>query len=412
MQKRLCILFIHQNFPGQFKYLAPALAQAGHEVTALAIQKNDRQQLAGVHVRHYRLRRSSTRGIHPWIEDFESKIIRAEACFHTCLQLRESGLQPDIVIAHPGWGESLFVHEVWPKTRIGLYAEWYYLAHADADFDPEFPLPNKNTHACRLHLRNLPLQMQEGQAAGFLCPTKWQAASFPPSVRNRTHVVHDGIDTGILRPDPVAKLQVKAHCFTRQDEVITFVSRHLEPYRGFHSFMRALPALLEERPRAQVLIIGEDGRGYGAPPPTGESWKDIFINEVRPRISSSCWQRVHFLGRLPYPDFIRALQISSVHIYLSYPFVLSWSLLEAMSTECAIVASATPAVQEVMQDGRNGLLVDFFSPQQITQAVCQLLEQPLLRRQLGAEARQDVRQHYDVHSVCLPRQLQWVASLR
>lgn len=405
-------LFIHQNFPGQFRFLAPALAQRGHAVVAMTMQSLRAQLWQGVRLLSYGVKRGTTPGVHPWISDFETKVIRAEACFRAALQLREQGFDPDVIIAHPGWGESLFLKDVWPEAKLGIYCEFYYHAQgADVGFDPEFP-PQDVGDACRLRLKNLNNMLHFEQADAGLSPTRWQASTFPAPFRERIRVVHDGIDTEALAPDPTARLTLNdSLALSRDDEIITFVNRNLEPYRGYHIFMRALPELLARRPHARVLIVGGDGVSYGARPAESASWKEQFIAEVRPQIRDADWQRVHFLGNLPYPSFIQVLRISSVHVYWSYPFVLSWSLLEAMSLGCAIVASDTAPVREVIRHDETGHLVGFFETQGLVDAVCDLLDDAPARERLGAAARAFVQAGYDLKRVCLPAQLDWVERL-
>jgi len=228
--------------------------------------------------------------------------------------------------------------------------------------------------------------------------------------------VHDGIDTQAVAPNPQAKLTLNQGnnqnlTLTKADEVITFVNRNLEPYRGYHVFMRALPELLKHRPKARVLMVGGDDVSYGARPENGQKWKDIFAQEVRPQISDADWNRVHFLGNIPYQHFIPLLQLSTVHVYLTYPFVLSWSLLEAMSVGCAIVASDTQPLHEAIKHNETGRLVNFFDHAQLTEQVCQLLDQPEERQRLGQNARTFAQQNYDLQTVCLPQQLAWVEGI-
>lgn len=406
------VLFIHQNFPGQFAHLAPLLVRQGHRVYAMHLQNRQALSCQGVKLLPYGVARSSTPQVHPWLIDFETKIIRAEACFRAALQYKAQGFVPDIIIAHPGWGESLFIKEVWPKARLGVYCEFFYHPQgADVGFDMEFSVGDVG-NACRLHLKNLAVLLHKDLADAAISPTHWQASTFPAELRRRMTVVHDGIDTQAVAPNPDVRLRLSGGLeLEPSDEVVTFVNRNLEPYRGYHVFMRALPDILRRRPKARVLIVGGDGVSYGERPPAGQCWREVFAAEVRPHISDADWARVHFLGNLPYAHFVALLQVSSVHVYLTYPFVLSWSLLEAMSAGCAIVASNTAPVREVLRHGETGLLVDFFDTAGLADAVCGLLDDPAMRQRLGRQARAFAQAHYDLQSVCLPQQLDWVQAL-
>jgi len=360
----------------------------------------------------YSTARGTTPSIHPWVSDFETKTIRGEACFRAALQLRDEGFQPDVIIAHPGWGESLFLKEIWPLARLGMYCEFFYHSTgADVGFDSEFP-PSDVGDSCRLRLKNLNNLLHFEIADAGLAPTHWQASTFPLPFRNRIRVIHDGIDTAALTPNSRANLTLNNTLqLTRADELITFVNRNLEPYRGYHIFMRALPELLKQRPQLRVLIVGNDGVSYGAKPSGELTWKEMFIREVREHISAEDWQRVHFLGSISYQHFVTLLQLSRVHVYLTYPFVLSWSLLEAMSIGCAIVASDTAPLREAIIHDDNGRLVDFFNVNELTAAICDLLDDAPARERLGTRARATAIAHYDLQTVCLPEQLRWVAQL-
>jgi len=406
------ILFIHQNFPGQFKSLAPALARQGHQVSAMLNGQRKSIIWQGVQLYYYQPSRGTTPHVHPWVSDFETKTIRGEACFRAALHLKSEGYSPDVVIAHPGWGETLFIKDVWPNAKLGIYCEFFYHSHgADTNFDPEFPNPDPGD-ICRLRLKNLNNHLHFGIADAGLSPTLWQASTFPEPFRSKITVIHDGIDTDVLAPSKDAALVLNGSLkLTRGDEIVTFVSRNLEPYRGYHVFMRSLPKLLGERPSAHILIVGGDDVSYGPRASDGKKWKDIFVDEVRSQISDDDWARVHFLGKIPYLHFISILQLSTVHVYLTYPFVLSWSLLEAMSIGCAIVASDTAPLREVIVPGETGQLVDFFDATQLAAEVVTLLSDGHQRQQLGLRARQFAREHYDLTSICLPQQLAWVHEL-
>lgn len=407
------ILFIHQNFPGQFKHLAPALAAQGHRCVALTLRVKEPTTWQGVRVLPYGVQRRQGQGIHPWVQDFDTKVIRAEACFAAALKLRDQGFTPDIIVGHPGWGETLFLRDVWPTARIGLYCELYHRSGPDhTGFDPEFQPSKGEAEKLRIRLKNLNNRLHFEIGDLGLSPTQFQASTFPPDWRQKISVIHDGIDTDHLIPNPQVQLTLPdGSTLTRDDEVITFVNRNLEPYRGYHIFMRALPRLLKERPNARVLIVGGDEVSYGSRPPKGQTWKQIFIDEVRGRIPTPDWARVHFLGRIPYDQFIRLLQVSRVHVYLTYPFVLSWSLFESMSTQAAIVASNTAPVAEAITHDHTGRLVDFFDTQALVDEIGTLLDDPQLRERLGQAARAHVVRNYDLQTVCLPRQLEWIQRL-
>lgn len=405
------VLFVHQNFPAQFKHLAPALAAAGHEVVALTLRRQAPAALKGVRVVTYAVTRGSSRGIHPWAGDFETKVIRGEACFRAALQLRDKGFSPDVIVAHPGWGESLFLRHVWPKAGIGLYCEFFYRSEgADVGFDPETSVVTE-AEASRVTLRNAAMLLAMDGADAALAPTRWQASTYPESFRSRIAVIHDGIDTAAAAPDPGASFALDGRLLSRRDEVITFVTRSLEPYRGYHVFMRALPALLKARPNAEVLIVGQEGVSYGVPREDGVSWKQAMAAEVGPSLSGSEVSRIHHLGQVPYDHFLSLLKVSTVHVYLTYPFVLSWSLLEAMSSGCAIVASDTAPVREVITSGEDGQLVDFFDAPGLAQAVAALAADRPRRERFGAAARRRIVRDYDLASVALPRQMAWVEAL-
>jgi len=408
------ILLIHQNFPGQFKHLGPVLARIGHDVRALTPRVKERATWKGIDIMPYAPKRSTSKDVHPWLVDFETKVIRAEACHAAALLLRdEEGFTPDVILAHHGWGEPMFLRDVWPEARIGLYCEFYYRPeHPYSSFDPEFPPGDPARKALRLRMKNLNNLIHEQIADAALSPTRFQADTFPPEWREKISVIHDGVNTRAMVAKPQAWLELPdGTTVTRADEVITFVNRNLEPYRGYHRFMRALPELLRRRPDARVLIVGADGTSYGAKPPPGKTWKQIFIDEVRSQIPDDDWARVHFLGHIPYNRFTALLQVSRLHIYLTYPFVLSWSLLETMSVEGAILASDTAPVRELIKDGVTGRLVDFFDTEALVSEACALLDDPDTRARLGAAARAHVVQNYDLQSVCLPQLLAWVKGL-
>ena len=407
------ILIIHQNFPGQYKHLAPALVEQGHQVFSLTPKVEKRTVWKGVQLLPYKISRASSKEIHPWLADLETKVIRADACYRQALTWKEKGLNPDVILAHHGWGEPMFLKDVWPDAKMGIYCELYHLDSGESvNFDPEFETKDLRSNALRLRLRNLNNTLHFEAADAGISPTEFQASTFPEPFRSDISVIHDGIDTELVKPNPDAVLKISDDLsLTRDDEVITFINRNLEPYRGYHAFMRALPKLLKARPNAQVVLLGGDEVSYGSKPPAGKTWKQIYIDEVRDQISDEDWARVHYLGRVPYDTFLAMMQVSRLHIYLTYPFVLSWSLLEAMSAEAAILASDTAPVLEAIRDDETGMLTDFFDGDALVEKANALLEDPDKRARLGKAAREFVLKTYDLKTHCLPTQLEWVAKL-
>ncbi|SMX26888.1 D-inositol 3-phosphate glycosyltransferase [Pelagimonas phthalicica] len=407
------ILLIHQNFPGQYKHLAPALVKQGHQVVALTCKVKQPTEWQGVKIIPYEVKGSSTKGIHPWLADFETKLLRATSCYRGALGLKNQGFEPDVICAHHGWGESMFLKDIWPTARLGLYCELYHLTGPDfLNYDPEFPSKSPEGDKLRIRMKNMNNRLHEEVMDAGISPTRFQADTFPARWQDRITVAHDGIDTDLVRPNPDAQLKVSDDLtLTRKDEVITFINRNLEPYRGYHIFMRALPEILKRRPNAHVVLLGGDEVSYGAKAPKGQTWKQIFIDEVRGRIPTPHWNRVHFMGRVPYDTYLSMIQVGTAHVYLTYPFVLSWSLLESMSAGCAILASDTAPVREVMTEGETGQFVDFFDHMALTERLCALLDDPATRQMLGENARQFVRENYDLKTICLPQHLEWVQNL-
>jgi glycosyltransferase involved in cell wall biosynthesis len=404
------ILFIHQNFPGQYKYLAPALARSGHEVVALGMAPPS--GLAGVRYVRYGVKRANSPEIHPWVRDMETKVIRGQACLDAAIQLDASGFRPDLICAHPGWGEPLFLKQLWPQAPQLHYLEFFYNSQGqDSGFDPEFGSWGIGDQA-RLATKNANNLLNLHNMDAGICPTHWQHSTLPKIYQPRISVIHDGIDTQRLQPQHDAPLnladdQGKALRLTQHETLITYVARNLEPYRGYHQFMRALPRILRACPNARVVIVGGDGVSYGAAPPKG-SWKSHFANEMRGLLD---WTRVHYVGRLPYAQLVAVLQRSHAHVYLTYPFVLSWSMLEAMSVGAPVIASDTAPVREVITHGENGWLVDFFDPKALADQVIEVVHNPEKQQAIRRAARALMVQRYDLRTHCLPAQLKLVTAL-
>lgn len=401
------ILFVHQNFPGQFVHVAPALAARGHRVIAVGVEP--RPALPGVrHVLHKPdAAATDLQAPAGLLKEWATKLARGRSCAQAMHNLRAEGFVPDVVFAHPGWGEALHIKDVFPACRLLIYAEYYYTdSGGDTGFDPEFPGTTGWQENARIRLKNTHLLHAMAAADSGLSPTRFQQSRHPGWFRPRIEVIHDGIDTAKFRPDPSQSVRLgQAGVSLRAgDEVVTFVARQLEPYRGFHTFMRALPSLQRLRPNARVVVVGGSGVAYGSPPPGGQSWRQVFLDEVRERIDMS---RVHFVGTVPHNVLTQLLQVSAVHTYLTYPFVLSWSMLEALSIGCLVVGSRTAPVEEVIEDGRNGFLVDFFDAQALAHRIAGVLETRHSLEHVRLAARQTALA-YDLGSQCLPAWIRFV----
>jgi glycosyltransferase involved in cell wall biosynthesis len=386
------LLFLHQNFPGQYRHVAAHYAaQPGNEVVAVGHKANSLRPIPGVKLLGYNFEDPKT-------ATFEGPAVRAiargKAVAAGMAHLRRGGLRPDVIFTHIGWGEALFVKDIFPEARIVLYCEFFYRARGgDMGFDPEFPAgPEK---MLRLRVMNAPLLMSLDASDWGMAPTLWQQRQFPEHHQARMSVIHDGIDTDVAVPGALA-----------EEELVTYVARNLEPYRGFHTFMRAIPEIQRRRPKARIVIVGGDDVSYSPRLPAGHTYRQRMLRELDGKIDLS---RVHFTGKLPYSEYLALLRKSRCHVYLTYPFVLSWSLLEAMSSGCLVVGSRTPPVEEAITDGKNGLLVDFFSPEAIAEKVDQALSDP--HQELRDAARRTVLERYDLKRTCLPAQCRMIEDL-
>lgn len=398
-------LFIHQNFPGQFRHVVQALLEdPAQEVVGLGMVDNVRAAAAYAPPRlvkaGYKVQPPPAGGarIHPYLGDVDTGVRRGQAVARAILELKKRGWIPDRIVVHPGWGEGLFVKDVLPDVPVMGYFEFFYRARgADVNFDPEYPASLDNI--LRLRMRNAQhLIALEAFDAG-VCPTAWQRSVFPEVFKPKLAVIHEGVDTERLRPDPQAAVTLDGREYRAGEETVTFVSRNLEPYRGFHVFMRALPELLARRPRARVIVVGGDDVSYGQKLPAGEHYRQRLLAELGERFDPA---RVQFCGRLSYDVFIKVLQVSAAHVYLTYPFVLSWSMLEAMACGCLVVGSATPPVQEVIEHGVNGLLTDFFDQARLVDTIAEALTDLDRGRALKEAARRTIVERYDLRTRCLP----------
>jgi glycosyltransferase involved in cell wall biosynthesis len=405
------LLFVHQNFPGQFRRLAPWFASdARHEVVTLS-ERHANRPVNFPRMRHlfYDTPQGASKTTHHYVQSLESAVRRGQAVVRVAMALRKEGYAPDVIYAHPAWGEALYLKEIFPKSKLLNYYEFYYRYRgSDVGFDPEYP--STLDDLLRTPTRNATQLLSFAASDAGVSPTEWQKSQYPPFWRDVISVIHEGVDTEAVGPAPQAVLRLAKPGleFRRGDEVITYVSRNLEPYRGFHVFMRALPVIQRRCPRAHVLIVGGDGVSYGRRAPEGRTYRKKLLDEVGADLDLS---RIHFLGNLPYSQYLQVLQVSSVHVYLTYPFVLSWSMLEAMAAGCLVIGSRTPPVEEVIRDGENGLLVDFHSPAKLAARVEEAVKNNDYFKPLRELARATIVERYDWRTLCRPQQVALIESL-
>jgi glycosyltransferase involved in cell wall biosynthesis len=448
-------LLIHQNFPGQYLYLAQHLrALPGNEVVGVGDAANieKRGTISGMLTLGYPPPQGAGEHTHPYLQTTEKAVRRGQAAARALLQLRDQGFVPDVIYVHPGWGEGLFVRDVFPDTPILMFAEYFFRSgQADIGFDPEFPRSPDWNFSVRI--RNATQLISLPMADVCISPTRWQASRYPACLRDKIRVIHDGVNTDYMRPDNNARLVVQPLevagesrvissdgppsaqsgndmpgdsgvsrdaegaraegapggeplVFRYGDPVVLYVARNLEPYRGFHVFLRSLPELQRRYPDVHTLIVGADSASY-SPTPVGATYKRAYLEALRTSLDLS---RIHFFGRIPYADLRAMYRVAAAHVYLTYPFVLSWSMLESMACEGLLVASRTPPVEEVIVHGTNGLLVDFFDQKALVDQIGRALDSPRDFLSLRATARETVLARYELGS-CLAAQVKLLQDL-
>jgi len=408
----LDVLFIHPNFPGQFRQLVKKLdSEPGYRLFTLRDIEFAADATPLVNAIHftYATPEPSGQETHPYVRNFEACVKRGQQTVKRLLEEKYQGFEPAVIYVHSGWGNSLFLKDIFPNAIIiGLFEYFYHSHGADIGFDPEFPVKLNDLFRIRT-INAVPLQALEGTDIR-LTPTRWQQSLYPPLYQDAIEVLHDGIDTSLVVPDPNAWLQLDNGLVLRQgDEVLTYVNRGLDPYRGFHVFMRTLPDILQARPDCQVLIVGGDKVHYGPSPAHGKTWREVYLEEMDGRLDLS---RVHFLELVSFEVYLRVLQISRAHVYLTYPFVLSWSMLEAMAAECVVIASETAPVTEYIKHNKTGLLVPFFAQNLLASTVISVLSNPEPYRKIGKAARKHICKTLDFDQIIYPKHLAMLENIR
>jgi len=387
------ILFLHTNYPAQFGFLAMRLAEAGWNAAFATQREGVRSEK--IKIVPFRKGRDITGQTHQYVRNTERAVINGQEAARVLLQARDKGYKPDIVMAHSGWGPGIFIRDIWPDAIYIPYLEWWYnWPLVDVQFLGD------GTHGydtqLRQRVRNIPQMLDLSSADFGIVPTQYQASQFPPRERQILRVIHDGVDTKLAAPAGLRRDTLGDLPIGEWPEIVTYATRGMEPQRGFPQFMRALALLQKRRPKMHAIIAGEDRVAYGKALPEGETWKKKMLAELDLDMN-----RVHFTGRLPRPEYQQLLQASHAHVYLTVPFVLSWSMLEAMSTACPMVVSDTPPVHEFMRADETGLMVDFHKPQLIANRVEELLDDRALGQRLGVAAREVIVENYDLEDIAV-----------
>ncbi|MDJ0598424.1 MAG: glycosyltransferase family 4 protein [Crocosphaera sp.] len=398
------ILFLHPNFPAQFRHVATILAKNPKNKVVFGTKRKE-GSIPGVFKAIYTPSRQARPETHHYVRTLENAVLQGQAVYRLTDQLKRENFIPDVVYGHSGWGPTLFIKDIFPKAELLCFFEWFYHAHGtDADFDPKEPLTADDE--ARIRIKNTPILTDLYSCDRGLSPTHWQRQQFPPEFHHKITVRHDGIDTQYFQPKPGAKLHLKDKKLdlSEVDEIVTYVARGMEPYRGFPQFMEAVSILLKKRPHCHVVIVGEDRVAYGRSLPNGKTYKQLMLETFDYDLS-----RLHFTGSLPYAQYLQVIQASSVHVYLTRPFVLSWSMLEVMSTGGLVLGSKTPPVEEVIEDGVNGLLVDFFAIDRIVERIEEVLDHPDKMTNLRVKARETIQEKYDLFRL-LPEHINWILN--
>jgi glycosyltransferase involved in cell wall biosynthesis len=394
----LKFLFVHQNFPGQYLHILRSLLldnqvrPGTHEIVFMT--EPNQNNLMGVRKVIYAKPPVVQAGVHRDANDFDLAMRRAEACANGARQVRALGFVPDIILGHHGWGEMLNLVDVFPGVPILGYFEFFYMTEgSDVNFDPEFPLPRERYSGVRskngINYQALGLN-QYGQV-----PTRWQKSTYPEWAQQSIELLEEGVNLELCKPNPAIRrktLTVGKLKVSPKQKLITYVARNLEPYRGFHTFMRALPKILKDRPDVIVSVVGGDEVSYGAAHPNGP-WREVMLEELKGKLDLS---RIVFMGKIPYEQHLSLLQRSDAHVYLSYPFVASWSLREAMACGCVVIGADTKTVTEFITHRKTGIVVPTLDPKAIAKAVLEALDNTKLTTQLRLAAREFAVRNLDM----------------
>jgi len=387
------ILFMHRNFPAQFLNLVSYLAE-NPENEIFFITAREENNIKNVNKIVYKINNKADSNTHYYLKEYEDWILHGQAAVECAINLKKQGFIPDIIYGHH-WGEDLFIKDVYPETPYLCYLEWFTNAYnSDLDFDKEKKLSFDNL--CQIRIKNSPKLVNLIACDHGITPTYWQLKQYPEIFHQKISVIHDGVCANFFHPDPEAKLVIPEINLdlSQAKEIVTYATTGMEPYRGFPQFMEAASIIQKRRPDCHIVVGGYDSSFYSGIRPDGKTYKEYMLENLQLDLS-----KIHFTGFLSYKNYLKLLQASHVHIYLTYPYILSWSLLEAMATGCLVIGSDTEPVREVIQDGENGLLADFFSPQQIADRVDEVFAQPEKMKIIREKARKTIQKKYNIQNL-------------
>ena len=387
------ILFIHPNFPGQFKHIAKHLAKDPENEVVFACTYPNKLDIAGVKkvISKPDAPKKGSK-IHRYVAGFEKATYAAQSMWRLCNGLKKSGFVPDVIYAHPGWGDGMLLKDVYPDVPYIAYMEFYYQAFgADMHFNPNDKIDDDKV--ARARIKNATNLINLTSCDWAISPTQFQASLHPKDFHHKFSVIHEGVDTNVLNPDikPTELLLPNGAKLPDDAEIVTYVARNFEPYRGFEQVMRAIEILMQKHPKAHFLMIGGDDVSYGAKLSGGKTYRQKMLHELN--LDN---ERIYWYGKVPYSQMINILKHSMAHIYMSVPFVLSWSFIEAMALGCPIVASDVSMLREVITDKHNALMVQFFKPEDIAEKTSILLNKPELRKKYSINARKTALEKYSL----------------
>ena len=387
------ILFAHRNFPAQFGHIARRLASEGYRCTFISEKPEGEDH--GIRRLQFVQKHGATERTHYCSRTFENQMAAAAAILE---RLHRENLQPDLVVGHSGLISTLFLRELYDCPIINYFEYFYRIENSDFSFRADLPRAPMRDRA-RARARNASLLLDLDNCDAGYSPTEWQRSRFPKEYLPKLSAIFDGIETDVWRPGLPTNDLIAGLALPPEVKVVTYVSRGMESMRGFDIFMRVAQRLCDERSDVVVLVIGEDRIAYGGDKRfTGEkSFKQWVLERGEYDL-----ERIKFVGRVPAPTLARIFNRSDLHIYLTVPFVLSWSLMNALACGTTILASDTPPVKEMISHGQNGLLCDFFDVDKLVRQAHEVLNAPAAFRHLGAAGTELIREKYSIE-VCLPQ---------